>query len=180
MKLKSLTSKEITLTAAMVALSLILTFIEIPFNPAIGLKIDFALVPIIIVAVLINRYAGIAALIIQFLLVFFRDPAGWIFNAVAGLYFILPLVIALYFFSQSKKGNIFFSLIFSLLIATVSTTLLTTFTNYALLIPMLFPNFAISLDQTFLLYGPFNLVKFALVSFVSLLIIPQIQKHIIR
>lgn len=178
MKFKSLTSGEITLTAAMVALSLILTFLEIPFNPAIGLKIDFALVPIVIVAVLINRYAGIIALIVQFILVFFRNPAGWLFNAVAGFYFIVTLIIILTLITKVKTKHKITPLFISLLIATIATTILTTLTNYAILIPMLFPKFALSLNQSFALYGPFNLLKFSLVSAVSLMVIPQLQKRL--
>lgn len=165
-----------TLTAAMVALSLILTFIEIPFNPAIGLKIDFALVPIVLVAVIISRPAGIAALLVQFLLVFFRNPAGWLFNAVAGLFFLVPLVIMLFLLQKMEKTKPTLTLSISLVIATIATTLLTTLTNYFVLIPMLFPSFALTLDKTFALYGPFNILKFALVSIISIIIIPQVRK----
>lgn len=177
MKLKKLTSQEITLTAVMVALSLILTFLEIPFNPVFGLKIDFALVPIILVAIIVNRYAGIAALLIQFLLVFFRNPAGWIFNAVAGIFFIIPFIIALEVFRTLKNEKPLLTYAIALFIATITTTILTTLTNYTLLIPILFPKFILSFNQTVAAYVPFNFLKFSLISIMTLIIIPQVKQY---
>ncbi|MGL4662542.1 MAG: ECF transporter S component [Culicoidibacterales bacterium] len=177
MKLKSLTSKELTLTASMVALSFILTFLEIPFNPGMGLKIDFALVPIIVIIVTVNRYAGLAALLIQFLLVFFRNPAGWLFNAVASIFFIIPLIIILYTMKKYDTTKAKFTIVFALVVATITTAIITTLINYAFLIPLLFPKFILSLPQSFELYLPFNLLKFSLVSILAYIIIPQIRKY---
>lgn len=178
MKFKSLSTKELTLAASMVALSLILTFLEIPFNPGIGLKIDFALVPIVLIAVLIHRSAGIAALFVQFILVFFRNPSGWIMNATASLLFIIPFVLSLYFLQKMKKPLL--TLGISLIIATLVTTLLTTLANFTILIPLLFPKFAISFEQSVIIYVPFNFVKFSLVSIIAFLIIPQIKRYMNR
>lgn len=176
MKLKSLTTKELTIAASMVALSLILTFWEIPFNPGFGLKIDFALVPIILIVSIIGRNAGLIALVVQFTLVFLRNPSGWLMNATASILFMIPFILTLYFLQKIKHPLIV--LLSGLTIATITTTILTTLANFALLIPLLFPAFALSLEQTITVYIPFNLVKFSLISLIAFIIIPQVKKYL--
>lgn len=177
MKRNNLSTTELTLTAALIALSLVLTLFEIPFNPQFGLKIDFALVPIIIITLIVNRYAGIAALFIQFILVFYRNSSGWLFNAVAGLTFLIPFILAFYFIHkiQNKNNNITLNL--ALVFATLSATILATLANYFVLIPYLFPKFVLSFEKTFILYAPFNFTKFGLISIVTLIIAPPIMKY---
>lgn len=174
--MKNIKTRDLTITSALIALSLLLTFFGISFFPATPfLKIDFALVPIVIITVLVSKQLGLLALLINFLLVFYRDPSGWIFNAFAGMYFIVGLIITMYLLKNILKKD-YHLFILSLIIATIFTAILTTLTNHFVLIPLLFPTYQTPLFTTFEIYLPFNLLKFTLVSIVSLLIIPQIQK----
>lgn len=175
MKKKLFTPKQITFVASMIALSFILTFISIPYPFAPFLKLDFAIVPLAIVTIVVNKYAGITGLFIQFLLTFFRNPAGWIFNAAASFIFLVTLILVLSIISTKTKQKIF-SILIALLIATIATTVGATLANYFFLVPLLTPKFALPFNETIALYGLFNFIKFTLATVVTLFVFPQIKK----
>lgn len=174
MNQKIFTPKQITFVAAMIALSFILTFISIPYPFSPFLKLDFAIIPLVIVTIIVNPYAGLTGLLIQFLLTFLRNPAGSIFNAAASLIFLVTLILVLAILPKEK--HLFFSVVIALLIATFATTIGATLANYFWLVPLLSPKYTLPFNETIVLYGLFNFIKFSLASVVTLSIFPQIKK----
>lgn len=184
-------TKEIVLVAIVGALSFILMFIGFPIIPALPyLKVDFSLVPILLVAFISGPKKAVAASLIANGLHYMYTggemgiPIGDATAFIATIAYILPIYYLLkdqmatvYTGNKSAKEMNFGKTIAAYLAATLSLSLVMTILNYFVITPfyMQVMNFDVGNMQTYILAGiiPFNLFKGVLVSLLAHFVLVQ-------
>lgn len=186
-----------TTIALLSAISTVLMLFEFPLPIAPGFyKIDLSELPIIVGAFALGPMAGVIMEVIKIVLNLFINGTltafvGELANLIIGASFIIPASIIYYAKKTKKRAG------FGLLFATVFTTLTGTFLNAFVLLPFYAAAFGgmeniiaagtavnshINSVFTFCLIAvaPFNLIKFGLVSVITLAIyhsVSPIIKH---
>lgn len=184
-------TKEIVLVAIVGALSFILMFIGFPIIPALPyLKVDFSLVPILLVAFTAGPKKAVAASLIANVLHYMSTggemgfPIGDATAFIATIAYIFPIyyllkdqITSVHPGHTSIKEMNWGRTITAYVIATLSLTVVMTFLNYFVITPfyMQVMNFDIGNMQTYILAGiiPFNLIKGVLVSVLAHFVLVQ-------
>lgn len=177
-------TKLMSLIGVMTALSFVLYLVEIPvgflFPAAPFLKIDFSDVPAILMSIVYGPLVGIVIEFFKNVLHFLfksETPAasGEIANFFAGIAFFLPYVLYKLFAKTQKitlKSMAIFFALGTLALAGVMVVI-----NYTLTLPL----YGIPAEQRWGFINaitPFNLLKGTLLSVVTILIYPRLQKFL--
>lgn len=156
---KTIHKNILTALLAVIALSLALIQIPVPFIPPF-LTLDLAFIPLFF-ALLISGYkSAITAAIIKNILYFLlisREPVGSIANMLVEIIFLSILV---YYYRKNNKN-----IIFGGILATLAITIFMSLANYFVLLPLY--GYIIDLKdiinniKTIVTYGiiPFNIIK---------------------
>lgn len=184
-------TKEIVLVAIIGAISFILMFVGFPIIPALPyLKIDFSLIPILLVAFVNGPKSAIGASLIANIMHYVYTggemgiPIGDGTSFIANVAYILPIYFLLKdqmqaaystgSHGQERNRTKTFG---AYLLGTISLTIVMTILNYFIITPfyMQVMNFDVGNMQTYILAGiiPFNLVKGVLVSILAHVVLVQ-------
>ncbi|MEG0313833.1 MAG: ECF transporter S component [Erysipelotrichaceae bacterium] len=166
MKIKHYNVSQLVIIALMITLSYILMFTGISIIPAVPhLKLEFSIIPIVIIALGINIRSAILAAFIVNMLDFFSKgsltglPIDQLINLIAITIFLVVIVK----FEKNNKTNI--GLIISVLVVSVMMI----FINYFFTTPLYFGLLGMELPDNLLyycvsVYGIFNAIKWGLVA----------------
>lgn len=161
-------TKLITTVGIFSSLSIILYLLDFPiaFLFPSYLKIDFSDVPAILAAIAVNPLAGVAVQgiknILHFLLKNETGGIGEVANFFAGTALLLPIAYII----RTKK----FNNVFAYIAGTLSMVIVANLVNYFITLPLYgVPNDAL-LSTILYVLVPFNLVKAAIVIFVTALL----------
>lgn len=159
----------VVLTGVLSALAFVLYFFEFPLAflfPAF-LKIDFSDVPAILGGIAAGPVVGVAVELIKNILHFLlisKEPAasGEIANFVVGVAFLIPLVIAL---RKEKRFRVM-----PYIVSTIIATIFVNIINYFVTLPLygIAPEARWPMILSALI--PFNIVKWILVSVVTIIL----------
>lgn len=168
--------KKIAAISIFSAMALVLHMISFSIVPGFSfLKIDFSCVPIFIITLIHGPLLGIATAFTKnfiHLIISQSFHIGEIFDFFLSSFFIISIQIL-----NKIKKNILFSMIVSSLL----TTVVSAFINYFIMLPIYFftmkiyiNNFA-KLKITLNLIMPFNLLKFLFLSFISVTLFNRLK-----
>lgn len=173
-------SKKIALISIMSGLALVLYFFEISlgflFPAAPFLKMDFSDIPAVFTGIALGPIPGVLVQLIKNILhaIFMtKEPmlSGEIGNFVAGVLFILPVVIL-------ARKNYKKYIIPSLLCGTILMTLAMCFVNYFITLPLYGIPVSARIPMIISAFLPFNLLKGCILSIVVYLLFPKLQSTI--
>lgn len=186
--LKNLTTKIIILIGIMAAISAVLQQLEIPM---VGfLSLEFSDLPSIMMAGLYGPVPGVLVELVKNIIKLLTTKTGFIgelANFIIGSAFVIPIGIA---FNAMRK-NMTFSfkkIIITFIIATLSMTIVGAVANFFVLIPFyatflggvdnvvkmisgLIPIIKTKLDLVMYYITPFNIIKGAILSAISIIVV---------
>lgn len=184
-------TKEIVLIAIVGAISFILMFVGFPIIPALPyLKVDFSIVPILMIAFLQGPKGAIGASFIANLMHYMYTggemgfPIGVVTAFIATIAYVLPIYYILKdqmlaaFTPDGQTGEVNHTkTMAAYILSTLSLTVVMTALNYFVITPfyMQVMNFDIGNMQTYILAGiiPFNVIKGLLVSILAHFVLVQ-------
>ncbi|OYQ67061.1 ECF transporter S component [Aerococcus sp. 1KP-2016] len=184
-------TQQIVLVAIVGAISFILMFVGFPVIPALPfLKVDFSIVPLLLIAFVYGPKGAIgASFIANFLHYMYTGgemgiPIGDTTAFIATIAYILPIYYILKdqmlaaYTNDGREANISHGkTITAYVISILSLTIVMTVLNYFVITPfyMQVMNFDVGNMQTYLLAGiiPFNLIKGVLVSLLAHFVLVQ-------
>ncbi|MFV0255520.1 MAG: ECF transporter S component [Erysipelotrichaceae bacterium] len=180
--------KRLVFSAIMVALGAILMFLEFPILPvAPWLAIDFSFIPILIVALAYGKadafLVTLAISVIHFLLK--GDLTGLPIGQLANIIAVMSFLVVFVYFKKKEKT------IIGGVAGVLFVTLILVVANYFVITPWYFDILGMDLTETaaaagydsFLAYavgviGLFNLIKWTIISTVTLIINKTIDKFV--
>lgn len=176
------TTRIMTMTAVLAAVSIVLSYFEIPIIPAFPfLKLDFAEVPIILCALFLGPVPAITAEGIRNLFALLLTGTatlgiGTLANFILGTLFVLAL--HLYVRNTNHKYNRFVGL----LAASIFITLAASILNLVLFVPLyqmvgMFPQGVAPIYFVIAGILPLNLIKWPLLSIISAVIFRYTEKY---
>lgn len=168
------------------AFATILISFGFPIIPGVTfLKVDFSDIPVLVGMFLYGPVGGIMIAFIRSLLHYIQTggdagyPIGDTASFIASIAYTLPI----YLIMKSKIHDTK-NIIFANVIGTASLTVVLSFVNYFLLLPLYLKvlNFSVGPISDYLLMGvvPFNIIKGAIVSTVFILLFAKLKTWLFR
>lgn len=172
--------KKLVFSAIMVALGVILMYVDFPVLPvAPWLKIDFSFLPILIVALAFGTkdafFVTFAISLINYLLK--GDSTGLPIGEIANIISVMSFLLVFVYFKKQGKT------IIGAVMAVVSVTIILVIANYTFITPWYFSVLDYPLPDNFLMYtitviGLFNLIKWSIIGVAAVLVEKTIDKFV--
>lgn len=193
---KGFSTKYITLTGMLGAISAILMILEFPLPLApTFIKMDFSDLPVILGGYMMGPVAGLIIILIKILLNFVftgtvTAGVGEAANMIYSISYMLPAVI-IYRLHKSKKEAVI-----SLVVATLFASIVAVFVNTYITFPVYAKAFGMSIDSivamgtainsnitdmfTLMLWSilPFNILKYGIVSIITFILYKKLKRFI--
>lgn len=176
-------TQKMSTIAIMAAITVLLSFIYIPFPLATFLKIEVSEVIVIIVTLIFGLRIGLIHAFIKSILYFIVKPDE-IIGDIVYFFASVVLVVSIYFLYNIIFKNKKYRLFYSLLAATIVYAIVLSTANYFVILPLYYSNTFSELNKEpeyfksiLTIYIPFNLMKMSIVSVVTLLVAPRIIKN---
>lgn len=190
-----MSTKKMTRIAALLALSLVAIFLEVPYPPIPFLKFDFSDLIILMAVVVVGIYPAILIAVVKNMAFYLKGTAIMI-GPIAALVASLSMVITFYICAKKFK----FSSIKSVIMTTIVTSLIMTLMNYLFITPAYMGSFFFTdiiesfkfeylgipefriipflsdyANAIIIVYLPFNLFKYSIISFIFVLLEKRIR-----